>query len=121
MEQYTDITVFVKSFELSAQSGTQKADDKNIFIHSFPATTVATTMQIDAGAAKDWTSLPAALCEMKMDGKYWFDKKFVATVRLLDVTINKDGGASATYEGIDFKDTTNYGIVARLIRWMLRR
>jgi hypothetical protein len=63
-----------------------------------------------------------SISHVEYSGKYWFDTKWEADASVGEFTIYRDRGdhLTFTFNGSNFVDHTNYSLLARFLRWLLR-
>ena len=119
--KYIDITKYIKAFDLQMKMGpTPQQPDRGNFVWSYVSPTVDANLK-DTDILETLKPEIKSVMKMEQRGKYWFDKSFEVDVKMSGFTLNPDGNYSATYEGMNFIDTSNKGVLARFLRWILRR
>jgi hypothetical protein len=125
-EEPFDISKFVKSAELNIKTGftPDYTDDGNFYFHEYkpPPVELNLTFETDADAIHKMIP-PERHSVMKWEhrGKYWFDYSWETYVYMKGIELAADGNFSATCESTKIIDKTNYGKMARFLRWILRR
>ena len=120
-----DITNFVESFSLLTKTEIKPIKSNEGYTYSFdcssPVINIDMTLDAEKTSAHIWDGMEKKVVKMSNRGKFWFDKSFDADVVMTDLVINKDGSCDAIYNSINIVDTTEKGLVARFLRWLLKR
>ena len=127
-ESVFDLTPLVKSFHMQQTTGIPKSDgDEYVYEFKFPSTTeteINFTVDGDFAALRLFQESHERKHVMKMTqaGRYWFDRSFEIDVVMTGLEMSPDfSNMTATYEGMNTIDHTNYSYPARFLRWILRR
>ena len=127
-EEPIDLTPYIKSFKFSLDTGLKSTEpqevESDVYFWSFgtQTTTADINFTVEPGDIPKLMELEGEkLMSMEQKGKYWFDKGYTADVRMTDLQIADDGTITATYIGTNITDLTNRSLLARFLRWLLRR
>jgi hypothetical protein len=125
MDEPIDLTKFVKSFNLTMESGikAEVTDGENLaFLHEFKPVDIDMEFTPNASTIRQMFDYASRqVIKMEQHGRFWFDRAFDAEVVMKSLTLEPDGSYSATYESMNIIDKTDYRTLARFLRWILRR
>lgn len=114
---------FTKLVNVLNQTKTTTSTDGE-YVYSFDYTpyNIELDLTMDFEFIKNTFSQNPNVIDISQRGKYWFDHSYEAKGIINNYEYNPiTGETEISFIGETFKDTTNYNILARFLRWILRR